>query len=493
MTRLLRSFALALCAALPLAAQAPEARTALFAEPDPSPDGSQIAFVSGGDIWVAPATGGDARLLVAHPANDFRPRWSPDGRHLAFVSTRSGNGDIYVLELATNAVRRLTFDDFAEQLDAWSPDGEWIYFSATTQDIAGMNDVYRVRASGGTPMRVAGDRYASEYWAAPSPDGRRLAITARGTTAGQWWRRGSSHLDESEIWTLALDATPTYTRVSTGQRPGKGRDVWPMWSPDGQTLYYVSDRGGPENIYRQPVAGGEAVAITSFTDGRVLWPRLSRDGSTIYFERDFRIFALRLAGGAPTPLAITLRGAPTVPGPQRLVLNSDVQSFALSPDARKLALVVRGEIFAADAKDGGEATRVTSSIAPEAMPAWAPDSRRLVYSSWREERGRLYLYDFVARTERALTAGGDDINARWSPDGKLVAFVRGGRELRVVDVATGAERVLARARSLAAYPSCRSATSRSRRTARTSRTSTSPTAASPMRSSSLWPAESRSR
>ena len=167
--------------------------------------------------------------------------WSPDGRQLAFVSTRSGNGDIYVLDVATNALRRLTYDDGAEQLDAWSPDGQWLYFSSSSQDIAGMQDVFRVRATGGTPMRVAGDRYASEYWAAPSPDGRRLAITARGVTAGQWWRHGSSHIDEAEIWTVTLEPRPRYDRVSSGERPGKGRDVWPMWTPDGAVVVQVGN------------------------------------------------------------------------------------------------------------------------------------------------------------------------------------------------------------------------------------------------------------
>jgi len=430
-----------------------QTRSALFAEPDPSPDGREIAFVSGGDIWLAPATGGDARLLVAHSANDYRPRWSPDGKSLAFISNRTGNGDVYILDLATNATRRLTFDDGTEQLDAWSPDGEWIYFSSSTQDIAGMNDILRVRASGGTPMRVAGDRYVSEYWAAPSPDGRRLAITARGTTAGQWWRRGSSHLDEAEIWTVTLDASPTYARVSTGQRPGKGRDVWPMWAPDGQTLFYASDRGGVENLYRQRVGAAEAQALTQFTDGRVLWPRLTRDGSTIYFERDFQIWSLRVDGTQPArALSFTLRGAPTAASSERLTLSTGVQQFALSPDAKKLALIIRGELFAADAKEGGEATRLTRSVAPEGAPAWAPDSRRIAYSSWREERARVYIYDVAARSERALTSGGDDINPRWSPDGKLIAFVRAGRELRVVDVASGTETLLARGAQLGRVP-----------------------------------------
>lgn len=427
-------------------------RAALFAEPDPSPDGRELAFVSGGDIWLVAAAGGDARLLVAHEANDYRPRWSPDGKQLAFVSTRSGNGDIYVLDIATNAVRRVTYDDGAEQLDAWSPDGMWLYFSSSSQDIAGMQDVFRVRASGGTPMRVAGDRYASEYWAAPAPDGRRLAITARGTTSGQWWRRGSSHLDEAEIWTVSLDAAPTYARVSSGQRPGKGRDVWPMWMPDGQSLIFMSDRGGVENLYRQRVGAADAQAITQFTDGRVLWPRLSRDGRTVYFERDFQVWRVALDGSAPAPLSITLRGSATRPAGERLTLTTGVQEFVLSPDAKKLAVIVRGELFAADAKEGGDATRLTTSVVPEGMPAWAPDSRRLVFTAWRGARAGLYVYDVATRSERALTQGGDDINPQWSPDGKLVAFVRDGRELRVVDVATGAERVLATGRSLGRAP-----------------------------------------
>jgi len=425
--------------------------TALFAEPAFSADGRELAFVSGGDIWMGPVGGGEARLIVGHSANDYRPRLAPDGRRLAFVSTRTGNGDIYVLDLASGELRRLTYDDGSEQLDSWSPDGEWIYFSTSARDIAGMHDVLRVRATGGTPMLVAGDRYASEYWAAPSPDGRRLAITARGTTAGQWWRRGSSHIDEAEIWTVSLDATPQYTRISTGERPGKGRDVWPMWAPDGRTLYFMSDRDEAENLFAQPTAGGPARALTAFTDGRVLWPQLSRDGSTIAFERDFAIWTLDVASGRSTRLTFALRGAPTTPVSERLSLNT-VQEFALSPDAKKLAVIVRGELFAVDAKTGGAAIRVSSSVAPEAMPVWAGDSRRIAYSSWRDGVAKLHVYDFGSRSERALTTGGDDILATWSPDGKQIAYVRGGKEIRAVDASSGADRLVTRVVQLGRAP-----------------------------------------
>src|SRR5205823_11260219 len=87
-----------------------------FAEPGIAPDGSTIAFVSGGDIWEVPARGGDARLLVSHPSTESRPLYSPDGKRLAFTSTRTGNGDVYALTLATGDLARLTFDDAAEQV-----------------------------------------------------------------------------------------------------------------------------------------------------------------------------------------------------------------------------------------------------------------------------------------------------------------------------------------------------------------------------------------
>src|SRR5690348_5519957 len=125
--------------------------TAALAEPTISPDAREVAFVSGGDIWTVTADGGEARLLIAHPANESRPLYSPDGRYLAFTSTRTGNGDVYVLTLATGDLNRLTWDDAAERADSWSPDSRYVYFSSSGQDISGMNDVYRVSLDGGTP------------------------------------------------------------------------------------------------------------------------------------------------------------------------------------------------------------------------------------------------------------------------------------------------------------------------------------------------------
>ena len=430
-----------------LARPAAAAVAPALAEPSLSPDHREIAFVSGGDIWTVPYAGGEARLLVSHPATESRPEYSPDGSQLAFVSNRTGNGDVYVMSLADGQLRRVTWDDGNDQLDGWSRDGKWLYFSSTSRDIGSMSDVYRVRATGGTPMIVAGDRYATEYWSAPAPDGSTLAITARGFPFAQWWRNGHSHLDESEIWLVhdvaaGSAGTPRYEPLTSGG----AKSGWPMWSSDGATIYFMSDRSGSENLWSRAANGGEARQLTRFTNGRLLWPSISADGKAITFERDFGVWTYDIASGQAHQVNVTLRGAPAGPGVEHVTLSNGIQQLALSPDAKKVAFVVRGEVFAASAKDGGDATRVTDTPGAEEQIAWAPDSRRLAYSSDRDGPWHVYVYDFGTRTERQLTRGSEnDISPRWSPDGKQLSFVRGGDELHVLDVASGSERKLATA------------------------------------------------
>ncbi len=410
-------------------------------EPALSPDGQEIVFSSGGDLWTVPATGGDARLLVSHPATETRPLWSPDGARLAFISTRTGNGDIYVLTLATGALRRITFDDAPDQLNAWSRDGQYLWFHSSSRDIAGMNDVYRVASSGGTPMIVAGDRYASKYWPAPSRDGRTLAITARGTTSAQWWRRGHSHLDESELWLVSLAGeSPVYTAVSRG---GDGKDQWPMWSADEKSLYYLRDTAGVENLWSRPIAGGVPRRLTDFRDGRVLWPNIAADASAIVFERNFAIWRYDIASGRSRVVPIALRGSPAVSDLDRVTVTAGAGQLALSPDGKKVVFSARGDIWVTGAKEGGEAVRLSSNPGPDAQPLWLADSRRIVYSSKRGDTWQLIRADVISRDEVALTRGGVDVSPVLSRDGRRIAYHHDGNSIHVVDIDGANDRLVA--------------------------------------------------
>lgn len=446
----IRVLAIVLFSALIASAYAPQdqrkqdahpARLPSFAEPAISPDGSEIAFISGGDIWTVSANGGDARLLISHAANDTRPLYSPDGKSLAFVSNRTGNGDIYVLTFATGTLRRMTYDDGLDQLSGWSPDSQWLYFHNSSLDVAGMNDVYRVNANGGTPMQVTHDRYVNEFFAVPSPDGKRLAISAHGIASARWWRKGHSHIDQAELWLLD-DATTTKPQRVT---EFGAKDLWPMWSADGKQLYFISDRGGSENLW-SVTPGSAAKKLTDFTTGRALWPNIAANGKTIVFERDFGIWKYDVASNRAQQVNITLRGTPAGNNIEYRRLTDRIEDFALSPDGKKVVYIQRGEVFAASAKDGGEATRLTNTGGRESQPAWLPDNRRVVYVSDRDGKSRLYMYDFADDTEKALTSGnGRDGTFRISPDGKLIAFQRDSKQVVVLELDTKRERLLATA------------------------------------------------
>ncbi|RPJ84234.1 MAG: peptidase S41, partial [Acidobacteria bacterium] len=169
------------------------------------------------------------------------------------------------------------------------------------------------------------------------------------------------------------------------------------------------------------------------------------DGRTIVFERDFEIWTLDTASGKASRVPITKRGALSAPSVEPVSLTTGFQDLALSPDGRKVAFTGRGEVWAASARDGGDAVRLTRTLARESQIAWLPDSRRIIYVSERNGIGQIFLFDFTTNQETQLTrATTGDSAPRVSPDGKSVAFVRDGKELRVVDVEGKQERVLAK-------------------------------------------------
>lgn len=415
------------------------AQQALFYEPSLSHDGSEIAFISGGDIWTVPVSGGEARILVATNGTESRPLYSPDGKSMAFTSSLTGNGDVYVLMFATGEITRLTFDDAIEEVSAWSPDSRYVYFSGSGRDIAAMCDVFRVPAKGGTPMPVLDEPYTNEYFAAPSPDGATLAFNARGVASRQWWRNGHSYLDESEIWISKENGTQLQKITNRG-----AKELWPMWSVDGSAIFYMSDLDGHENLWTKTLSG-EAKQLTRFTDGRVLWPSINTTTGVIVFERNFQVWKYKISSGETSQVNITKRGAQPASSTEHLVLKNQFNSLVLSPDGKKVAFIARGDVFAASVKDGGDAARITNTPTAEAHPTWAPDSKQLVYAALDGDGQSLFSYTFATQARKKLTTGNStDELPVFSHDGKFLAFARNGVELHVLEISTGKDRMVAK-------------------------------------------------
>ena len=417
------------------AAEGP-ARIAL-AEPAISPDRTEIAFVAGGDIWAVPANGGTARLLVSNGATSSRPMYAPDGKHLAFVSTRSGHGDLSVLDFGDATIRRITHDDGFTALDGWSRDGSVLYFDSISHQIGFTPCIMRVPAGGGTPTILFRERYVGSSQAAARPGSDEIAFVDGGFP--QWWRHGHSHIDESSLALYRPSATGSarFAHVSEGNAV----EHWPMWSADGRTLTYVSDRDGTPNLFAR-APGARAQQLTHFTTGRLVFPTMAHDGKTIVFERDFGIWRYDIGGDA-REVHVTLGAAPTQADPQHLALGSQFGELALSPDGKKIAFTAHGQIFAASAKDGGAGLRVTHTTANEADIAWAPDSRRIAYISDRGGEEAIFTYDFATATETRVTPAERDYAPAFSPDGTSLVYLHQHHDVRIVDLAKKTTRTLA--------------------------------------------------
>jgi Tol biopolymer transport system component/C-terminal processing protease CtpA/Prc len=418
-----------LCFAAQAPAQAPggDARPSLY-EPSLSPDGSMIAFVSGGDIWEVPAAGGTAHLLVTGAATEGRPLYAPDGRSLAFTSTRGGSQNIFVLDLASGAVTRLTWAEANEELDSWSADGKWIYFASSANDVGRVPDIFRVAAAGGTPTEVSRERYLAEFQASPAPDGNAIVFAARGISYGQWWRNGHSHIDETELWLKPLAEGQPYRKLLGNA----AKNAWPSFTRDGAAITYMSDVGGAENLWRLPLApGARPEQLTRFTDGRLLFPSRAAKTDAIVFERDMGVWRYDPATGRAAQVPISLRGAPAREERRHANLTSFAR-MAVSPDGQKVAVIAHGEIFAVPARDGGPAQRLTTSTGAERELVWSPDSRRLVHVTERGLDRLIAEIDVASGKETILTRGGVASVPAYAPDGKSIVYVKDDKELRLL-------------------------------------------------------------
>ena len=235
--------------------------------PSWSPDGRRIAFESSRDgdwdIYVMNADGKDIMQITDDDAWDTSPSWSPDGRRIAFVSRRDGDFDIYVMNADGSGVVQLTDDDAGDGGPSWSPDGRRIAF---TSDRDGDRDIYVMNADGSDVVQLTDG--SSDNWVGSwSPDGRRIAFT-------------SNRDGDNEIYVMNADGSGIVQLTDDD-----ARDAGPSWSPDGHRIAFQSDRYGDADIYVMNADGSGVVLLTDDDagDGAPSW---SPDGHRIAFQSD---------------------------------------------------------------------------------------------------------------------------------------------------------------------------------------------------------------
>ena len=225
----------------------------------------KIAFAYLGDIWTADEDGKNIQRLTVHKARDIHPRFSPDGRSIAFSSDREGNMDVYLIPTAGGAVKRLTIHSADDTVLDWTPDGKGILFASQRGEDF-MGKLYVVSIDGGLPRDAGPDMGVTGSY---SPDGTKLAINRK---AQAYWRKYYRGAYQSDVTVMDL-ASKTFKDLTSFD----GMDSWPLWSRDG-FIYFVSDREGKgqTNIWRVGEAGGAGRAGDPIHQRRRPFPRNQR-------------------------------------------------------------------------------------------------------------------------------------------------------------------------------------------------------------------------
>ncbi|MCI4397598.1 MAG: PD40 domain-containing protein [Acidobacteria bacterium] len=397
---------------------------------EPAVSQSQIAFCYGGNIWVMPKSGGLASRLTSGPGPEMFPRFSPDGKFLAFTGNYDGNEDVYVIPSSGGEVRRVTHHPASERVVGWFPDGRSILVaSAMESPVNRYSQLYKVSVDGGLPEKLP---VPYGEFGAISEDGALLAYCPNSEDLRTWKRyRGG---DVSRIWLFNL-------KEKTGKQVGDEMASYsqPMWH--GSTLYLLSDRGANEryNIWAYEMKSGAWREVTHFSDFDVHFPSIGPE--EMVFEAGGQLYIMSLESEKISPVkAEVITDAATL-RPQSKKVVRELRGWDPSPSAKRVAFEARGEIFTVPAEHGPTLNLTRSSGVAERFPAWSPDGKWIAY--WSDKTGE---YELAVRLadgsgqERTVTKLGPGYryNIFWSPDSKTVAFVDQAMNVELCDIATGA-------------------------------------------------------
>lgn len=407
----------------------------------PDVHGDKVVFSYAGDLWLATSGGGTAVRLTSGDGAELFPKFSPDGKWIAFTGQYGGDEQVYVIPAGGGAPRQLTFhpatgplhprQGYDNRVVSWTPDGKSVLFRSLRDEPAPIDGkLYTVPVEGGDvralPMYRAGNGVYS-------PDGKSLLFSLLSTDFRTWKRYEGGMVQQ--LFTLDL-ASKKLTRLLNDKRS----DTDPVWNKTG--IYFLSERGGRGNLYRYDPASGDAVAVTHFTKGDAKFASGDRAGK-IVFEYEGSIHLYDAASGTERQLDITVPAEDIAARPRVVDASKQIEQSALSPNGQRILFVARGDIFVKTAREDGAVLNLThSSDAHEREAAWAPNGGSIAFISDRGGEEEVWTVDANGTAPaRQLTRGSHTryYEPKWSADGRKLAVMDGRGNLIVVDAASGAK------------------------------------------------------
>lgn len=414
-----------------------EAQTKLLRFPDIHAE--RVVFCYAGDLWLAPTAGGAATRLTAHPGLELFPKFSPDGKWVAFTGQYDGDEQVYVMPVTGGAPTQLTFYPargplpprwgYDNQVYGWTADSGRVLFRSMREgwDLTDTR-LFTVALDGGLPlalpMPVAGGGDLS-------PDGSKVVYSPLTRDFRTWKRYQGGWAQDLFIFDLATSKlTPVAHHVRTERDP--------MWI--GEQIYFASDRSGTLNLYSFDPKGGEVQQLTTSSKWDVRWPSKGENGEIVY-ENDGQLWVYETRARSNRRLDIHVPDDGVASRPSRVSAEDAIEGASLSPKGERALFVARGDVFTAPIEKGATRNLTRSSGAHDRGAAWSPDGASIAYISDASGEDEVWIVaQDGASAPRQLTQGGDRMlfGLSWSPDSKRIAVNDKSGRLRVVDASSGA-------------------------------------------------------
>jgi len=439
------SLGLVLWAWLASLAHAGEARLLRF----PTIHGGRVVFGYAGDLYTVSADGGLARRLTSDPDGyEMFPRFSPDGRHIAFTGQYDGNTEVYVMPADGGEPRRLTFtatlerDDVSDRMGpnnivlTWRDNESIVYRSRRNQWNPFKGELTIARLAGGPPEILPLPRGA---WCSFSPDGRQLAYNRVFREFRTWKRYRGGQADEIWLYDFA-------TRETTRLTEDPAQDIFPMWA--GRRIYFVSERDDNRqaNLFVLDLDSRTTRQVTRFTEFAVKFPSLG--DQAIVFENGGHLYRLDLATEQVRRINVEIQEDLAIGRNLLKDVSKEVRSAAIAPDGSRASFVARGDVFTVPAKHGPTRNLTSSPGVHERDATWSPDGRWIAFISDASGEDELWIQPQDGRGDsRQLTRGGDTYKyaPSWSPDSRRLAWADKKNRLQFVDVESGTVTLAAQA------------------------------------------------
>ena len=428
---------LALSAATGAKADGNEARLLRF----PATNGTDIVFSYAGDLYTAPIAGGEARRLTSHVSYEIFPRFSPDGKTIAFTGEYDGNREVYIIPADGGEPRRLTYtatnarDDVGDRMGpnnivmTWTPNGEGVVYRNRISD--GFDGrLWTAPLSDGMPQALP---LPEGGFCSYAPDGKRMAYNRVFREFRNWkyYRGGMA----DDIWLYDPDAKKVENLTNN-----VAQDICPMWI--GDDIYFISDRDRTMNLFVYHTATRQTEKITDYTDYDIKFP--STDGKQIVYEHAGYLYRFDPQTGKNEQIRITLNAENIYARTEQKHVADYVTAARLSADGKRLAVTARGEVFDVPATKGVTRNISRTPGANEREADWSPDGRYIAYISDRTGETEIYLQPAEGGEPVQLTTGNDTYirSLSWSPDSKTVLYTDRKNRIVTVDVASKTKNIV---------------------------------------------------